>query len=170
MKQYNGKLRVVYMNMVVHPAQVQMAHQYACAAAKQGKFLEFKDTFWKKAFEEYVAKRDASALGVDNIMKFVPDLKLDAKRLKTDAESAACKARVDEDMAELARFHVNGTPSFFINGKFIGGGLPKEEFVSLIDDRLKIAQASGVSGADYYKLEIMGKGVHEFRSKKQAKK
>ena len=157
------------MNMVVHPQQVQMAHQYACAAAKQGKFLEFKDTFWKKAFEEYVNKRDASALGVDSIMKFVPELKLDAKRLKTDAESAACKARVDEDMAELGRFHVNGTPSFFINGTFIGGGIPKEDFEHIIDEKLKIAQASGVPGADYYKKEIMGKGLHEFRSKKQAK-
>lgn len=156
------------MNMVVHPQQVQMAHQYGCAAAKQNKFLEFKEAFWKKAFDAYVANRDVTALGADNILKFAPDLKLDVKRLKTDAESLACKQRVDEDMAELSRFHVTGTPSFFINGKFIGGGIPKEALEQLIDDKLKIAQASGVPGTDYYKLEIMGKGVHEFRSAKQA--
>jgi len=157
------------MNMVVHPQQVRMAHQYGCAAAKQGKFLEFKEAFWKKSFEEYVTKRDASLLAPDAILKWAPDVKLDIKRLKTDAESTACKDRVDEDMAELDKFHVNGTPSFFINGSFMGGGMPKEEFQKIIDDKLKVAQASGVPGADYYAKEIMGKGLKTFRSKKQAK-
>lgn len=146
-----------------------MAHQYGCAAAKQGKFLEFKETFWKRSFEDYVTKRDAALLAPDAILKWVPEVKLDVKRLKSDAESTACKDRVDEDMAELEKFHVNGTPSFFINGSFIGGGIPKEDFEKIIDDKLKTAQASGVSGADYYSKEIMGKGLKTFRSKKQAK-
>ena len=152
------------MNEVVHPQQVQMAHQYGCAAAKQGKFLEFKEQFWKKSFDEYVNKRDAAELAPDAILKWAPDIKLDVKRLKADAESTACKARVDEDMAELAKFHVNGTPAFFFNGSFVGGGMPKEDFQKIIDEKLKIAQASGVPGADYYAKEIMGKGEKEFKA------
>jgi protein-disulfide isomerase len=158
------------MNMVVHPQQVQMAHQYGCAAAKQNKFIAFKTAFWKSAFEEYVTKRDSSALGADNILKFAPTLKLDVKKLKADAESQACKDRVDEDMAELNRFKVGGTPAFFINGTLFSGGMPKEDFARIIAAKLSIAQASGVSGADYYKKEIMGKGLRQFRSKKDAKK
>jgi len=158
------------MNMVVHPQQVQMAHQYGCAAAKQNKFIAFKTAFWKNAFEEYVTKRDPAMLGSDNILKFSATLKLDTKKLKADAESEACKQRVDEDMAELNRFKVGGTPAFFINGTLVSGGMPKEDFTRIIDAKLSVAQASGVSGADYYKKEIMGKGLRQFRSKKDAKK
>ena len=49
-KEYNGKVRVVYMNLVVHPDTAQLAHQYSCAAAKQGKYVAWKDAFWQKGF------------------------------------------------------------------------------------------------------------------------
>ena len=104
-------------------------------------------------------------LGEDNILKIAKGVGLDTKRLKTDMESDQCKARLDGDMAELAKFHVNSTPTFFINGKVILGALPKERFVELIDEQLKIAEASGVSGADYYRKVVLGKGEKQFRSK-----
>ena len=172
MKEYNGKVRVVYMNMVVHPDTVQLAHQYSCAAAKQKKFIEYKHAFWEKGFGAYAASqgRDRAALGEDNILKFAPEIGLDANKLKADANSAECKQRVDEDMAELRKFRVNGTPAFFINGKHIGGGIPKPTFKQIIDEKLQIAESSGVSGAEYYEKEIMGKGVHQFRSKRDAAK
>ena len=166
-KEYEGKVGVVYMNMVVHPQQVQMAHQYGCAAAKQGKFVEFKHAFWEKGYNAYAANRDVSALGPDNIQKFAGEMGLDVAKLKADAESQDCAKRVADDMAELEKFHVNGTPGFFINGKFIGGGIPKPQFKKIIDEKLKIAEASGVPASEYYAKEIYGKGVKEFRSKKQ---
>ena len=43
MKEYDGKVRVVYKNMVVHPQVVTKAHLAGCAAGKQGKFVEFKN-------------------------------------------------------------------------------------------------------------------------------
>ena len=158
------------MNMVVHPQQVQMAHQYGCAAAKQNKFIEFKHAFWDKGYGEYRNKRDPSMLGPDNILKFSGEIGLDTAKLKSDAESDACKQRIEEDMNELQKFHVGGTPGFFINGKFVGGGIPEQAFHQIIDEKLKIAEASGVSGAEYYQKEIMGKGVHEFQSKKRAER
>ena len=55
-KEYNGKVRVVYANMVVHePAKP--AHLASCAAAKQGKYKEFKDAFWEKGFAAVRASR-----------------------------------------------------------------------------------------------------------------
>lgn len=169
MKEYGGKVRVVYMNMVVHDV-VLPAHQYSCAAAKQGKFLEYKHAFWEKAFGAYKASagRDRSSLGEDNILKFSAELGLDVQKLKADANSAECKERVRADMTEMRKFKVNGTPAFFINGKFIGGGIPKQAFKQIIDEKLKIAEASGVPGSEYYEKEIRGKGVHQFRSKKDA--
>lgn len=159
MKDYDGKVRVVYMNMVVHPDAVQVAHQYGCAAAKQKHFLDFKETFWEKGYK-------ARKFDEDSILKFSGDIGLDVQKLKADANSAECKKRVDDDMAELRRFRVNGTPNFFINGQHVGGRIPKPAFQKIIDEKIKIAEASGVSGSEYYEKEIMGKGVQQFRSKR----
>jgi protein-disulfide isomerase len=170
--EYGGKVRVVYMNYVVHPDAVQMAHLYGCAAAKQGKFKEYKDAFWDKGFGAYAASggRDKSSLGESSILAFAGGLNLDVDKLKADANGNECKQRIASDMKELEKFKVNGTPGFFINGKFIGGGIPKEEFQKIIDERLKVAEASGAAGAGYYDAEIMGKGLRQFRSKRDAKK
>ena len=67
-------------------------------------------------------------------------------------------------MTELARFHVNSTPTFFINGKQVSGALSKEAFVKIIDEQLKIAQSSGVPGAEYYDKVVRAKGEKQFRS------
>jgi protein-disulfide isomerase len=159
---YNGKVRVVYMNLVVHPAQVQMAHKYGCAAAKQGKFLAWKKAWWEKAY----ANREFST---ENILKFSADLGLDTTKLKADAEATECDQRIESDRKELEKFHVNGTPGFFINGRFHGGGMPKSDFKTLIDEQLKIAETSGVPGGEYYQREVFGKGLKQFRSRKDAK-
>src|ERR1044071_833547 len=90
--------------MVVHPQVVMDAHHAGCAAAKQGKFAEFKNAFWEKAFGPYAAQHDQSKLGVDNIMAIAKDLGLDTARLKSDMDGADCKAQVENDMTELAKF------------------------------------------------------------------
>ena len=160
------------MNFVVHPMQVQMAHQYACAAALQGKFLEFKHAFWEKGFGPYAASggKDTSSLGEDNIRAFAPSLGLDVGKLVIDANDRGCKDRVEADMQELGKLHVNGTPTLFVNGQHIGGGLGKEALQKIVDEKLKIARASGVPGASYYQREIYGKGERVFRSKNEKRK
>ena len=154
----------MFKNMVVHPQVVTAAHKAGCAAAKQGKFVPYKNAFWEKAFGPYASGRDQSKLGEENIMALSKDIGLDTAKLKTDMESPDCQAQLDKDMQELAKWHVNSTPTFFINGKHLNGALPKEQFKQIIDERLKVAEASGVPGADYYQKEVMGKGEKQFRS------
>ena len=162
MKEYDGKVRVVYKNMVVHPQVVTKAHLAGCAAGKQGKFVEFKNAWWEKAF----ANRKFDDEVINTIAK---DIGLDMTKFKADWEGEDCKKLIADDANELAKFHVNSTPTFFINGQHVGGALPKENFKQIIDEKLKVAQASGVSGAEYYDKEIMGKGEKQFRSKKDPK-
>ena len=155
--------------MVVHPQVVMTAHKAGCAAAKQGKFVAFKNAFWDKAFGPYAAAHDQSKLGEDNIMAIAKYLGLDTAKLKADIDGADCQAQVDRDMQELAKFHTNSTPTFYINGKHINGAMSKEAFKQVIDERLKVAESSGVSGAEYYEKEVMGKGEKQFRSKMDPK-
>jgi protein-disulfide isomerase len=165
-KEYGGKVRVVYANMVVHPV-AKPAHLASCAAAKQGKYMQFKDAFWDKGFGPYSASqgRDPASLGEDNIMTIAKDVGLDPAKLKTDMASPECSQRLDKDMQEMTKFHVSATPSFFINGKFIDGARGKDEFKALIDEQLKKVEQSGVSGADYYNKVVLAKGEKQFRSK-----
>ena len=167
-KDYGGKVRVVYKDMVVHPQVATPAHLAACAAAKQGKYLAYKNGIWEKGFLPYAAARDASKLGEENLLVIAKDLGLDAVKLKADMAGAECQQMIQADMAELAKFKVNSTPTFYVNGIHVGGALPKEEFKKIIDERIKVAEASGVPAAEYYDKEVLGKGVPQFRSKGEA--
>ena len=154
--EYQGKVRLVLKHMVVHPQQVAAAHLAACAAAKQGKFREFYKAFWTDGYQAYADRRDESLLGPDNVLKIASGVGLDANRLQADMPS--CQQVIAADEAELRKFKVGGTPAFFINGEYIGGGIPKATFKQYIDRKLDIAARSGVPGADYYAKEIRGKG------------
>ena len=167
-KDYGGKVRVVYKNMIVHPEVATTAHLASCAAAKQGKYLAFKTAVWEKGFLPYATARDPSKLGEDNLLAIAKGVGLDVAKLKKDMAGDECSALISNDMAELAKFHVDATPTFFINGIHIGGALDKESFKQIIDERLKIAEASGVPGAEYYAKEVMAKGAKQFRSRLDA--
>jgi predicted DsbA family dithiol-disulfide isomerase len=133
--------------------------------------MPFKHAYWEKAFGPYAASqgRDTTAMMAENMLVIGKDIGLDPARLKKDMDGAECKGRIQKDMAELEKFHVGATPTFFVNGTFVGGVIPPEQFKQLIDEKLKIAEASGVPAADYYEKEIMGKGEKQFRSRKDPK-
>ena len=77
MKEYDGKVRVVFKNMVVHPQQVMKAHLASCAAGKQGKFIEFHKAFWEKGYKPYQDQREMSFLGEENVHKVAGEIGLD---------------------------------------------------------------------------------------------
>jgi protein-disulfide isomerase len=154
-KEYNGKIRVVFKNMVVHP-QVTNAHLAGCAAGKQQKFPQFKRVWWEKGFK-------ARKMDDANIEAIAKEVGLDMARFKADKDSESCKQLIAADQAEMQKFKVNSTPTLFVNGTHVGGALPKESFKQMIDEKLKVAQAN-----DYYETVVMATGVKQFRSKKQA--
>lgn len=158
MKEYDGKVRVVFKNMVVHP-QVMNAHLAGCAAGKQGKFQPFKAVFWEKGFKA----RKMDDASIEAIAK---EVGLDLGKFKADRDSQACKDLVQNDMAELQKFKVNSTPTFFVNGTHVGGALPKQNFKQMIDEKLKTAEGQ----ADYYDKVIMATGEKQFRSKMDPKR
>lgn len=168
-KTYDGKVRIVYKNMVVHPQVATPAHLASCAAAKQGKYAAFKNAMWTKGFDAYAASRDQTKLGEENVIAIAHDVGLDIDKLKADMKSEECKQQLAADMSELEKFHVNSTPTLFVNGTHVGGALPEATFKQMIDEKLKTVESSGVSAAEYYDKEIMGKGEKKFRSKKDPK-
>ena len=47
------------------------------------------------------------------------------------------KRAVDADSKEAQELGVTGTPGFFVNGRFLSGAKPFEDFQALIDEELK---------------------------------
>jgi protein-disulfide isomerase len=169
--EYNGKVRVVYKNLVVHPESAMAGHLASCAAAKQGKYTEFKKAFWEKAFTPYAASRGAEPekMAKDNILALSKEVGIDTAKLAVDMDGDECKALIQQDMNELQAFQVSSTPTFFVNGRIISGALPKPAFKQIVDEELKKAEASGMAGADYYEKVVIAKGEKKFRSKKDPK-
>lgn len=168
-KEYDGKVRVVFKHLVIHPQQVADAHLAACAAAKQGKFVAFYNAFWDKGFGPYMASKgqDQAPLGKDNVMKIAGEVGLDTAKLTADM-GADCQKAIEADEAELRKFRISGTPAFFINGQLIGGGIPKEAFQNIIKEKLAEVEKSGVAPGEYYE-KVVAKGEKQFRSKKDPK-
>jgi protein-disulfide isomerase len=170
-KKYGNDLRIVYRNFVVHPTVATAAALASCAADKQKKFAAYDDVLWEKGFKARQFDNnldDASshcwegAAGCPIALGFAKELHLDLVKFKRDMTS--CETEVKADMAELQRFGVGATPSFFINGRFMSGAMPLEDFTMLIDEELKKANErllGGASRATYYNDWVLAKGLKQ---------
>ena len=64
------------------------------------------------------------------------DMGLDMKRFEEDLMSPKTKAVVDADLAEGKSLGVTGTPGFFVNGRYLSGAKPFDEFAQVINAEL----------------------------------
>jgi protein-disulfide isomerase len=155
---YGKDVRIVYRQFIVHPQVATIPAQAACAAHVQGKFTAMKDAIWEKGFK---ANRD---LAEENMLRQARALGLQMRRFEADMRGR-CVARVQEDQAAMTRVGVRGTPAFFINGRYLSGAQPFENFRTLIDEELaranEIIRTQGVSPREYYDSQVLGKGRKE---------
>jgi protein-disulfide isomerase len=142
-----------------------------CAAAKQGKAEEFNNGVWEKSFKARKFDPDKcweTEAGCPTLNEIATDLKLDLGKLKADMKG--CVTQVQNDMRDLQKFGVGATPSFFINGRFISGAVPIENFVTVIDEELKKANEriqQGTPQAQYYQQWVIDKGLKALEPPKQ---
>ena len=155
MKQYPKDLRIVYKNFVVHPQQATIPALAACAADKQGKFHQMYEVIWEKGFN---AGRNLSQ---ENMDKLAGEVGLNAQKYKADMDGD-CKNIIRQDQQQMASVGVGGTPAFFVNGRFLSGARPVEQFKALIDEELKKANErigkEGTTASNYYQKWVLEKG------------
>jgi len=174
-KKYSNDLRIVFKQFVVHP-QVATAGALAfCAAAKQGKAIQMDTALWDKGFKGRSFDKDEgsqhcweSPNGCPVVAGFAQELGLDVNKFKNDMKE--CNAQTQKDMRELQALGVGATPSFFINGRFISGAMPIENFTALIDEELKKANErvqQGTPAAQYYQQWVIDKGLKTLEAPKQ---
>jgi protein-disulfide isomerase len=106
--------------------QAPAAHAAAEAAHKQGKFWEMHDLIFANQRE----------LTAEKFFEYAEQLRLDVDRFKADYASEAVRKRVAGDTTLAGSLGVTGTPAFFINGRFLSGAKPFEDFKKMIDEEL----------------------------------
>jgi protein-disulfide isomerase len=127
-KKYPRDVRVVFVNM---PLRQSLSAEAAMAAHEQGKFWEYTEVLFAN-----MRAHDRASLE-----RYAADVGLDVAKFKAALDSDRVKARVQQDAALSRRFGVQGTPSFFINGKYVSGALPLEAFEARVKEEIKRADA-----------------------------
>jgi len=128
MKDYDGKVRLVFRHFPLsfHPNAEKAAEAAACAQ-DQGKFWEMHDKMFT----------NQQKLAVDDLKAFAKDLGLDQGKFDKCLDSGEKAAMVSADEKDGESAGVSGTPAFFINGIFINGAVPYEQFKEAVDRELK---------------------------------
>jgi predicted DsbA family dithiol-disulfide isomerase len=148
-------VRIVFKHFLVHPQAGTIPAHAACAAHKQGKFKQMYNLIWDKGFN---AGRN---LSLENMETLAKEAGLDMNKFKADMEGD-CVRTVRQDQAEMARIGTTGTPAFYINGRFLSGARPVEQFKAIIDEELKKANDRIGKGeatvANYYDEFVIKRG------------
>jgi predicted DsbA family dithiol-disulfide isomerase len=66
-------------------------------------------------------------------MAIAEDIGLDVERLRMDMEDPTVNASIDASLALARELHINGTPTFVINGNFHIGHISAEMLNDFID-------------------------------------
>ncbi|HJX53709.1 MAG TPA: thioredoxin domain-containing protein [Polyangia bacterium] len=115
----------------------------AVAAGQQGRFWEMHDKLFANQ-----QKLDAASLA-----KYAQEIGLDLPRFKADLASPETKAVVEADIKQAKQFGVEGTPSFFVNGRVFAGAYPLDSFKIVLGEEMKRVDArlqSGTPRAELY--------------------
>jgi protein-disulfide isomerase len=127
------RLRFVFRNFPLAEAHPHARHaaEAAEAAADEGKFWEMHDAL----FENQLALED------EDLIATARRVGLDAERIAEALASGTYTQRVREDFRSGVRSGVNGTPTFFINGRRYDGPWADERtFIGALETAVKIAE------------------------------
>jgi protein-disulfide isomerase len=127
-EEYGDQVRFAFKHMPlsIHP-QAAAAHAASEAAHRQGKFWEMHDRI-------FANQRD---LALPTLEGYAATMGLDMDQFRNDMKGEAVSKTINDDLQQAATLGVTGTPSFFINGKFLSGAQPFASFKRAIDEALE---------------------------------
>lgn len=123
-----GKAKVVYHNFAFIGRESTQAALAAECANDQNKFWDYATRlFDNQAGENVGTFADA------NLKRFAQDLNLDMTAFNACFDSNKHGALIQQELDQGRSLGIQATPSFFINGQFIEGLLPQDQFGSAIE-------------------------------------
>ena len=111
------------------------SHPDAFNAAVAAEAAELQQKFWDMHDIIYENQQE---LSVESLFLYAKTIGLDLKRFKNDIQKNLLAAKVEKDFESGVRSGVNGTPSFFINGKKYNGDWEEDVFSQHLKGLLSI--------------------------------
>ena len=127
----DGTLRIEWRDFPYRGQESVNAAVAARAAQAQGRFWEYHDLLYDSQFAGY---------SDENLIALAERAGLDTRRFERDYENARYEPLVRADFQKGLNAGVNGTPTFFINGKMLAGLQPVGVFENAIEDARREAE------------------------------
>jgi len=129
-----GKVRYIFRDLPFpNQPQVELAAQAADCTYEQGKYLEYHELLFR-------ANDQWGRASLSELPRYFSDyaaqLGLDVARFEACLDEGRTRAWVEEDKALAEKLNIKGTPSFFVNGEFIEGFRPYDEWRTILDKAL----------------------------------
>ncbi|HEX8931603.1 MAG TPA: thioredoxin domain-containing protein [Patescibacteria group bacterium] len=130
---YKGKINFVFREFPLpsHP-NGPIGAEAAEAAGAQGKFFEMYDALYQNQKDWGEDKNP-----MQFFEKYAKNIGLDVEKFKSEIAANKYSSKIQKDIADGTALNVNATPTFFLNGEQITGGLPYDQFKNKIDAALK---------------------------------
>lgn len=128
-EKYKGQIRWVFRDFPLPFHQDAMyAHMAANCSVSEGKYWDVFNLFFE----------NSGNLGKANVDALVVKAGVSKDKYQSCMKDASnLKAEIDADIQDGQKVGVSGTPAFFINGIFVSGALPFENFDEIIQKELK---------------------------------
>jgi len=129
-EKYKGKVNFVYKN---YPLEFHKQAKVAGMGA-MCVFEQSPEKFWK--FHDHLFANQKN-LSPEDLKKHASKFGIDAPKFDACLTSQKYKSMVEKDVKDGQEIGVFSTPTFFVNGKIVTGGIPFAQFVSIIEEELK---------------------------------
>jgi protein-disulfide isomerase len=126
-----GKVKVVYHNFAFIGNESVRAAEAAECANDQGKFWQYATYLF-----DHQTGENVGAFSDANLKRFAQDLQLDTTSFNSCFDSNKYASLIQEELKQGQALGIQATPSFFINGQFIQGLLPQNQFAATLDSYL----------------------------------
>jgi len=123
---YGDKINFVYKHFPAHKDSQKAAEAAECAR-DQDKFWSYHDMLFE----------NSHSLSTRDLEKYAQSLNLDINVFNTCLASRIKQAKVEADFKEGLNYHIEGTPTFFINGFQLTGVRSFEEMKQIVDSELE---------------------------------
>jgi len=128
LQKYPKNVRLIFKQYPLDThSQAQMAAEAALSAQAQGKFWEMHDKLYA----------NFRLINPQRVMLWAAQIGLDTKMLKADLDSHKYAKRVAMESKQGEDAGVEGTPTFFIDGKRLNATFEVQTVAPLIDQELK---------------------------------
>jgi protein-disulfide isomerase len=134
MQEYAGKVKIVWRNT---PLDFHQDAPLAAEAAAEAFAQKGSDGFWKFHGKLFEKQPDIKRPTLEQIAQ---DLGLDMTKFKAALDNSTHKDEIDKDKKIADAAGIRGTPGFTINGYFVSGAQPFQQFDKLIKLALKEAK------------------------------